>query len=758
MKESHSENKQEPIATGSEFPNRNLMVELFVQLNSARKTGEFCFCDHPRCLWAAERAAEIVNDFVEEAGEVIFSAGDRSIIAGGSRVETTEPYLADFAAALQAADINVIRLASGVSADGLVRFIRLLAACSDPAVGDGQIRQLLCGSVAEGIRVGMAPPSAVTSGDDQAGGSSDIDESVWKATVRSLLSVEPAVDENGEKADMTGGEVATNRQEAADVVLVDIDPRQLAELINSLDFAGDVDLIAGHFLVPYLQQTMDRGASKQSMVPAQTITRFLHLLRGLSPGHQLRFITAALEISYRYTLFAGAVLEAVPIHLAVQAFEGIRTEENTVHPRIVSRYEALCRLTGWSAGEVRAAVAEKGEDEIEVGGGEGTMLGALPADTPAGKPGRAPGQPLPGRQIRSAIAAEFTTAGMRKALIRVSLDLLERATSLDETRTYSDTLSGLFTEALNEKDWAGLNHDWAELTGLVGRGQKTRPFLGKALQRIQKSFLTIQAMDQIVDGIKSSTAEIRAVIQKWLPALGNAAGESLVLALIATSDRTQRRNLLSAIVAFGEAAIPLALKRITDHRWYVVRNMISIIREVGDKSAGEDILTLSRHVQFQVRRELVNTLLALQHSEGLVLAEEGIRGSDRKMRSACIGLLGSHRVDGARTLLIRILEDTFRGEIPFSQAQKVSAVWALGQIGNSTVLPALHDLLKKKRVFKSPGIHELKMAILRSLPGYPLSEVQPLAGWGASHGDEDEATMCSRMIKEIKALPEEKNQ
>jgi len=85
----------------------------------------------------------------------------------------------------------------------------------------------------------------------------------------------------------------------------------------------------------------------------------------------------------------------------------------------------------------------------------------------------------------------------------------------------------------------------------------------------------------------------------------------------------------------------------------------------------------------------------------------------------------------------------------------VSAVWSLGQIGDSTVLPELHDLLKNKRVFKSSGTHELKMAILRSLPEYPLAKVEPLARWGANHGDEDEAATCSRLLSDIGILPEE---
>ncbi len=750
MKERRTENKRDQNAAASEISDRDLAVQVFVQLNTARKIGEFCSSDHPLCLKAAKKAAEIADSLNMERGEVKFTSDPGLISFSGTRFEPEEPYLDDFAATLRTAGITVVRLGKGVSPDGLVRLTRLLAAGSDPEVGDSQIRQFLCGPVAQGIRVGMSPSTSgrddtdhKPSQDRPAGKLPAVEDSVWQDELRHLL-----VGEYTKSTDGDGKKQLT--------ALAHIDPRRMAELINGLDSIGNVDIISGSFLTRLLHNPGTDRSGEDTEVPGNTVRRYLELLRALSPGHQVKFIAAALEMSHRFTDFAASILEAVPIHLSAQAFTGIEeTPENTVHPRIADRFAALIRITGWSAtGEDDGPGEPPHEEMIDSGSGQGAKLDESPMVTESEAAAPVPNSPPGDQKALSFLTAEFSSNGKRRALVRVTLDLLERSTSIDETRSYTGTLPPLFTEALDERDWTGLNHDWNELTGLVQRGLETKPFLSQDLHRIQKSFLTIQAMERIVDAIETSTADTRTVIFEWLPRLGKAAGESLVLALVAASNRTQRRNLLTAIVAFGEEAVPMALKRITDHRWYVVRNMISIIREVGDKRAGEDLLALSDHVQFQVRRELVNTLLALEHSAGLELAEKGIRGSDQKMRSACIGLLGSHRVEGARNILLRILEDRFHGGVPFSQTQKISAVWALGQIGGSSILPALHGLLRTKRLFKSSASHELKMAILRSLPDYPLEAVEPLARWGANHGDDDESTICGRLLNSIKSLPE----
>jgi hypothetical protein len=728
MEQVFTENRGAAASADRGIPDRTPVVELFVLLNTARKLGEFCSADHPRCLEAVEQAAKIFRGLGEYTGELSFASNDGSISAGGSRLKPEEPYLDNFAAALRTAEITVVRLGDGVNAASLTSFISLLAASTDIDVGTGQVRQLISGLVAVGVRVGMSPATGQAA--DLRAVSEGVEEAVWKAEVRRLLGA--------------GTVDAHPPDSSADtqVVLSAINPRRLAGLINEFDSVASPDNVYENFLVPYLRQAADNGSESEGLVPDHVGLGFAQLLRALSPGHQVRFIKAVFETSHTFTRFAENILEAVPIHLAGKALASIRTEENTIHPRITNRFEALCRLTGWVDSPDDTPPMVTGKVDIDVESSNGVVR-----CTPRFEKGPATAPAQPARRI--SFAAEFSQTSKRKALTRVCLDLLERSTTPEEARAHSRTLPPLLTEALAERDWAGLTRDWVELTSLVNSGRSAKPFLAKTLQRIRESFITTQAMERMVSGIENGNENTRAVFKQLLPALGPASGESLILALVASNNRTQRRNLLSVIVSYGLAAVPMALKRISDHRWYVVRNMIAIIREVGDKRAVEKLVDLSDHPQYQVRRELISTFITMGHPAGLELAEKSIRSGDRKLRSASIGLLGSNRVAGAHNILLQVLEDQVNDGEPFTQPQKVSAVWALGQIGDGSVLPSLQKLLKKNRMFKSPESHELKMAILRSLPEYPIEATEPLARWGVSRGDDDETALCSKLLSDI---------
>jgi hypothetical protein len=158
MEEHQRQTEQNPLRADSDASRWEWLVKLFARLNAARKVGEFCSSDHPQCLRDAEWATALISGR-DDTAEIDFSSSDGSLAAGDTRFEPDEPYLSDFASALRDAGIARIRLADGVTADGLVRFIRLLTASFDPGMNDSSLRTLLEGTVAQGIQVDLVPAS-----------------------------------------------------------------------------------------------------------------------------------------------------------------------------------------------------------------------------------------------------------------------------------------------------------------------------------------------------------------------------------------------------------------------------------------------------------------------------------------------------------------------------------------------------------------------------------------------------------------------
>jgi HEAT repeat protein len=69
-----------------------------------------------------------------------------------------------------------------------------------------------------------------------------------------------------------------------------------------------------------------------------------------------------------------------------------------------------------------------------------------------------------------------------------------------------------------------------------------------------------------------------------------------------------RRSVIDALIALGKKDIQALSKGLEDHRWYVVRNIIYILRKIGDKRATEYLLKTVRHADVRVRKEVIKAL------------------------------------------------------------------------------------------------------------------------------------------------------
>src|SRR6266849_4640183 len=74
-------------------------------------------------------------------------------------------------------------------------------------------------------------------------------------------------------------------------------------------------------------------------------------------------------------------------------------------------------------------------------------------------------------------------------------------------------------------------------------------------------------------------------VQTLVLALGASAARGLLEALAAEQDRGRRLRLIELAASLGAAIVPETRRLLADPRWYVVRNMVLLLRRVQDRSA-----------------------------------------------------------------------------------------------------------------------------------------------------------------------------
>jgi len=155
------------------------------------------------------------------------------------------------------------------------------------------------------------------------------------------------------------------------------------------------------------------------------------------------------------------------------------------------------------------------------------------------------------------------------------------------------------------------------------------------------------------------------LLERLVPLVGTAAAPPLLDALAAAESRGARRGLLAQLAKMGAEIAPVVMARLDDSRWYVTRNLLALLEELGPLPAGFSAAPCMRHADARVRWQAVKLQLKLpaERDEALVT---GLRDQDpRTLRlalSIAVALQGCP--DAAVPLLVnRATDRTLAGDL-----------------------------------------------------------------------------------------------
>ena len=124
------------------------------------------------------------------------------------------------------------------------------------------------------------------------------------------------------------------------------------------------------------------------------------------------------------------------------------------------------------------------------------------------------------------------------------------------------------------------------------------------------------------------------LLERLVPLVGTAAAPPLLDALAAAESRGARRGLLAQLAKMGAEIGPLVVARLDDSRWYVTRNLLALLEELGVPPAGFSAAAYMRHADARVRWQAVKLQLKLpaERDDALIA---GLRDQDpRTLRLA----------------------------------------------------------------------------------------------------------------------------
>lgn len=285
----------------------------------------------------------------------------------------------------------------------------------------------------------------------------------------------------------------------------------------------------------------------------------------------------------------------------------------------------------------------------------------------------------------------------------------------------SDSERSLETVAIMNRFLAGLmrNGDWLHSAMIL-----------EVLRSLQaKADLSAAHRERLVEAIDQAGSPDRILaMEGTLTKGGDRAGEGLlpVLTLLNSNallplcevlgrleSRRHRMIVVDALVSLGTHHAEILASKLTDMRWYLVRNIVWVLGRIGDATVVDRFRRLVHHPRAQVRKEVVRAVQQMTHPYATDLLCSFLQDPEAAIRVAAMRALGQARYQAARAPLLQIIQSRACRER--NPSEKTALFEALGRIGGDTVLPVLDKILRHRSWFFLRTRKQIELGVCAAL-------------------------------------------
>ncbi|VAX28514.1 hypothetical protein MNBD_NITROSPIRAE02-1128 [hydrothermal vent metagenome] len=232
----------------------------------------------------------------------------------------------------------------------------------------------------------------------------------------------------------------------------------------------------------------------------------------------------------------------------------------------------------------------------------------------------------------------------------------------------------------------------------------------KDLKRLVNSAKFVKLLGEILDEGAEFNEEL---LYEFASLLDKSAIPPLIHILGELRNAPARKTIISILSELGKKDIPTIAKGLLDRRWYVVRNIICILRQIGDTSAVEYLTRAVRHPDRRVKKEAIRTLGVMGTGNVLPVLRDCLSDTDELVRLAAvraIGLIGTPV--SKKIILDRITARDFRNK---SYNEKKEFYEVIAKWKDSDVIGLLIRNFKRKTLFKRAKNFEIRAAAAHGL-------------------------------------------
>ncbi|BDU72632.1 HEAT repeat domain-containing protein [Mesoterricola silvestris] len=251
-----------------------------------------------------------------------------------------------------------------------------------------------------------------------------------------------------------------------------------------------------------------------------------------------------------------------------------------------------------------------------------------------------------------------------------------------------------------------------ELDALVMFLASREPWRTDALAWLWERLAQPESLARVMELLHTSNPE--SLLNELIPYLekvGMPAAQALVEVLGEEQDRKRRARLMEVIRGLGGLALPAVIASLESPKWFLVRNTLNLMADMGDMAALKPAEACLGHHDVRVRCAAVRTAWKVGGPVAMPALLAAFGKADPDTMLEILFAFGQIRSAAAVPTL-----GAFATDHRMPEKLRARAAEVLGTIGDPSALPFLEELVRRKgRIFTTAEPTEIRVAACRSL-------------------------------------------
>lgn len=228
-----------------------------------------------------------------------------------------------------------------------------------------------------------------------------------------------------------------------------------------------------------------------------------------------------------------------------------------------------------------------------------------------------------------------------------------------------------------------------------------------------KELVSDELVSYYIGQLQERGLRSRAEAESVLVAIGDRAVMPLLSALAGEGDLLVRKSIVDVVTRIGRPALPALLDNLNDSRWYVVRNMITILGGLEMPDLAPHIAAALSHPDLRVKKEAIKALAKIPHPSAVsALGELCFFPEETVALTATAALSAKKEPEAVMTLYRRaVRKNLFYPHYRLAH----EAIDSLRAIGTDEAVDALEGILRSRAVWETASFRAMKSHALRSI-------------------------------------------